>query len=232
MRQANKDANTGGERKGEKKKKKKLHKKISSSGKLKVLTRGRKSKGDHSVSASSNDFITVRSRSTKKALSRAAHNSGSDPLQRLRHQRAVNQTEERREGKTLQEVSDEEDETPTIIVNGESSSNTDSSESSESEDTTTASDEDYSSFDDEDGTGSIVKKTPKRKKEPSFQYREPEQWEVNIVSLDRGEWHPGMNPEAFGRWKAKGRVRVDAFFPVPFMFFRLSLLKEVQHFHK
>jgi hypothetical protein len=44
-----------------------------------------------------------------------------------------------------------------------------------------------------------------------FTYREPEQWEKNIVALDRGEWEDGMNPEAFKRWKAKERARIPSF---------------------
>eukprot|EP01087_Luapelamoeba_hula_P022760 TRINITY_DN823_c0_g2_i4.p1 TRINITY_DN823_c0_g2~~TRINITY_DN823_c0_g2_i4.p1 ORF type:complete len:997 (+),score=222.44 TRINITY_DN823_c0_g2_i4:234-3224(+) len=46
-------------------------------------------------------------------------------------------------------------------------------------------------------------------------YREPEQWEQNIVALDRGEWIPGMDDAAFKRYKFKERPRLPSLYVRP-----------------
>lgn len=50
----------------------------------------------------------------------------------------------------------------------------------------------------------------------AFAYREPEEWEKNIVALTRGEWAEGMSEEAFKRWKGKERRGIGSMFgPTP-----------------
>jgi len=45
----------------------------------------------------------------------------------------------------------------------------------------------------------------------SFLYRPPEDWEVNILALEKGEYAPEMKEEAFGKYKKKRKGVNDLF---------------------
>jgi len=47
-----------------------------------------------------------------------------------------------------------------------------------------------------------------------LQYREPEDWELNLLSLEKGEWGEHMSDEAFRRWR-KDRPSLAQFFQPP-----------------
>lgn len=74
--------------------------------------------------------------------------------------------------------------------------------------------------DEEGGGGTMVVRLPKKKAsaEPvaaaapvkSRFYREPDQWEKNIIALEKGEWSEGMGADAFRRWN-KQRPRMPSF---------------------
>jgi hypothetical protein len=58
------------------------------------------------------------------------------------------------------------------------------------------------------------KKRPTKKKAtiatPQFVYRPPEEWEINIIALERGEWIPNMSEEAFRKYKKERPKLKDA----------------------
>jgi len=45
-------------------------------------------------------------------------------------------------------------------------------------------------------------------------FRLTEEWEINILALEKGEWADCMSDQAFGRWK-KERPKLQSFFPDP-----------------
>jgi len=50
--------------------------------------------------------------------------------------------------------------------------------------------------------GTFQAKEDKEGQSHSFLYsKAPEQWELNIISLEHGEWNSGMKKDAFGKYK-------------------------------
>jgi len=45
------------------------------------------------------------------------------------------------------------------------------------------------------------KERDKEEEEGTPEYREPEQWEKNLICLEEGKWSDGMEDAAFGRWR-------------------------------
>jgi hypothetical protein len=111
-------------------------------------------------------------------------------------------------------------------------SGADKSESENSEETSESgenNDNDYSTFRihkdvvaaqptgkvNDKGDSSQKKNRPKKKTTvatPQFVYRPPEDWEVNIIALERGEWISNMSEEAFRKYKKERPKLKDAFF--------------------
>jgi hypothetical protein len=59
------------------------------------------------------------------------------------------------------------------------------------------------------------KNRPKKKLDittPKIVYRPPEDWEINIIALERGEWIPNMSEEAFRKYKKERPKLKDALF--------------------
>jgi len=53
-----------------------------------------------------------------------------------------------------------------------------------------------------------AKQSPQQFRLPIF--REPSQWEMHLLALERGEWIEGMSDAAFKRWKGKERKAVTS----------------------
>jgi hypothetical protein len=53
-----------------------------------------------------------------------------------------------------------------------------------------------------------------KKNEPQFVYRPPEEWELNIIAIERGEWSEHMSEEAFRKYKKERPKLKDCAFLV------------------